>query len=432
MSAFWIRLRRNWFRNLLAILQVALAIAAVTAVLGEVVPVLRAGSEPETVPFSVRYAVREGFATWGFPVFGPSDAEYLVQEAGSVQAATWYQSRFPSAIRVGDQRYVVRGEASVDLGFEQVMNLRMVAGNFFTAADVAADQPRVAIVSEALAWAVFGSVDVVGSVINVRPMEEAQLLAGYAPPVDAAAVYGAPGMDVQIIGVFAPPAGARYLGFPFTTPIEILLPVSAADDPNKVEGQMYVVARPGMDQALVEEVRALLSARIAGRPATAQTVQGRSPEILIEAGTSMQSLREAQLEGLQLLAAMGMAALVVSGIAMFTTTLANLAQRTRYIGLSRALGATRSRVVRDAVTEAALMAGLGGVLGVVFAYPMRQLIIRPLMDSSIGTPAGAVDVLIVGLLGVLLAMAVGAAAALYPAWTVARMSPAEAWREGRL
>ena len=38
--------------------------------------------------------------------------------------------------------------------------------------------------------------------------------------------------------------------------------------------------------------------------------------------------------------------------------------------------------------------------------------------------------MLVGFIGVALAAAVGAAAALYPAWTVARLAPAYAWREG--
>src|SRR5690606_24980916 len=117
----------------------------------------------------------------------------------------------------------------------------------------------------------------------------------------------------------------------------------------------------------------------------------------------------------------------------FTTTLANLAQRTRYIGLSRALGATRLRVVREAVAEAALIAGLGGLVGVLGAYPLRQVVIVPLTSGGL-TPASveAVDVVLVGAVGVALAMLGGAVAAIYPAWTVARLVPAEAWREGRL
>src|SRR5690606_15662729 len=123
-----------------------------------------------------------------------------------------------------------------------------------------------------------------------------------------------------------------------------------------------------------------------------EPLNGRMPEVLVDQGMSLRSLRQAQLQGIQVLGAMSMAALVVSGIAMFTTTLANLAQRTRYIGLSRALGATRLRVVREAVAEAAFIAGLGGVAGVLGGYPVRQLAVAPLMQGLASTPVEAVDV----------------------------------------
>src|SRR5690606_5490058 len=125
----------------------------------------------------------------------------------------------------------------------------------------------------------------------------------------------------EIIGVFAPPPGAPYLGFPGMTPMEILLPVTAADAAGS-EGDLMVVAEPGMEQMLPEEVRALLTARVAGRPPASEPLEGRLPEVLLDEAMSLQSLRQAQLQSSQLLGAMSMAALVVAGIAMFTTTLA--------------------------------------------------------------------------------------------------------------
>lgn len=432
MSAFWIRLSRNWFRNALAVLQVALAIAAITVVVGEVVPILRAQTGEDEVFYTVRYQTMGGVPFSQLNVFRPEDAAYLRTEAGSVAAATWYSSSFSGAIRVDGQHYLIRGYGRVDLGFADVADMTLVAGNWFAPVDVGGDQPRVALVSEELARTLFGTVDAVGRTINVRSDEEASLFWGF-PTTEAAAVLAQPGTDVEIIGVFAPPSDMPYLGFGFAGPLELLLPVSARDlDGPAVEGELLVKPHPGMDQALEEEVRTLLRARFAGRADVPADIDGRPLEINIEQAFSAQSLRESRLQGMMLLGAMGMAALVVSSIAMFTTTLTNLTQRTRFIGLSRALGATRARVVREAVVESALLAGIGGVLGVLAAYPLRQSVLAPLFSALRNEPVGVLDVLIVGLVGVALAMAVGAVAALYPAWTVARMAPAEAWREGRL
>ncbi|MFS8582661.1 MAG: ABC transporter permease, partial [Limnochordales bacterium] len=158
---------------------------------------------------------------------------------------------------------------------------------------------------------------------------------------------------------------------------------------------------------------------------------GRQAEVLVSPVMSAGQLRQVRAGSSLLLGGLGLAALLVSSIAMFTTTLANLAPRTRYIGLSRALGATRGRIVREVVAESAVLAGIGGVVGAALAFPLRKTVFAPLFSSlgAAGGP-GAGDVLLAGLAGVALAMAVGAVAALYPAWTVARMAPADAWREG--
>jgi len=432
VSAFWIRLRRNWFRNVLAMGQVALAIAAVTAVLADVVPVLRARSADEQSAFTVRFGVREGFAASWVSIFTPEDAAWLREEARSVAAATWYRTEFASAIQVDGQRYLVRGHGVVDAGFPDVVGLTLAAGSFFTPADLQGDVPRVGLVSQQLARVVFGTTDVIGRTINVRPAEEARVLQGFGTGVDAVAVLASPGLDVEIIGVFNPPPGVPYLGFPSMGPMEILLPATSEAVGPQNEGELMVVAELGMEQALPEEVRTLLAARIAGRPEATRPIEGRMPEIVVDRDVSLQSLREARLQGSLLLGAMGVAALAVSGIAMFTTTLANLAQRTRYIGLSRALGATRLRVVWEAVAESALIAGLGGAGGILLAYPLRRWVLAGLMQGLASTPVKAVDVVIVAVAGVFFAMAVGAVAAVYPAWMVARLTPAEAWREGRL
>lgn len=62
MSAIWIRLRRHWFRNLLAVLQVALAIAAVSAALVDVLPMLMQGDDPGATTYAVRFGTEGGGA----------------------------------------------------------------------------------------------------------------------------------------------------------------------------------------------------------------------------------------------------------------------------------------------------------------------------------------------------------------------------------
>ena len=78
-------------------------------------------------------------------------------------------------------------------------------------------------------------------------------------------------------------------------------------------------------------------------------------------------------EEVLVLGAFGVAALVVAGFSVFTTFLASVTERIRAIGLARALGATRWRVLREVMSEAVMLTGIGGIAGAVLAYPVRIL-----------------------------------------------------------
>lgn len=202
--------------------------------------------------------------------------------------------------------------------------------------------------------------------------------------------------------------------------------------PRSYSSEILVKAKPGMDEAAEDEIKRLLTQRLEERGEADREMDGVRLEVMVDPMLGGSALRQAQIVNALIFGSLGLAALIVSAIAMFTTTLANLAQRTRYIGLGRALGATRGRVVREVVAESALLAGIGGVVGVAMAFPLRATVLSPLLGVLSSGAVGPFDVLLMGLVGVLLAVVVGGAAGLYPAWTVARLAPAEAWREGQL
>jgi len=432
VSAMWIRLRRNWFRNSLAVLQVALAIAAVSAALVDVVPLLTDRDAPGATQYWVRFGAQGGDFTVWTSAFFPDDVTYLLDHATAVEAASAYQNEFQTVVMVDGERWLVRAKANVHPAFAELVNLELTAGTFFTEQDALDTAPRVVVISEQLAQMLFGTTDVVGRTINVRPREEAFLLRGFPSARSVAELMALPGDDVTIIGVYRvrDPLLMMSLG-PMA---DLLLPFTAAagPGPGMLLSEILYRPRPGMEREAEEEVRRLLTARLAERGEMDRTIEGMRPEVLIGPAAGSEQLRQARASGSLLIGGLGLVALIVSSIAMFTTTLANLAPRTRYIGLSRALGATRARIVREVVTESAVLAGIGGLVGVALAFPLRTTVLAPLLISAalgLGKP-GFVDVLLAGLASVALAMIVGALAALYPAWTVARLAPAEAWREG--
>jgi putative ABC transport system permease protein len=114
-------------------------------------------------------------------------------------------------------------------------------------------------------------------------------------------------------------------------------------------------------------------------------------------------------------------ALIVGGIGIMNIMLAAVTERTREIGVRRAVGASRNDILRQFLTEALLIAVAGGVLGLVVGIGGGLLI-----EAVFGFPVAFSVAIMVVATGT--AMAVGVAFGLYPAWKAARMDPVEALR----
>lgn len=123
---------------------------------------------------------------------------------------------------------------------------------------------------------------------------------------------------------------------------------------------------------------------------------------------------------------MGVAAVVVliGGLVVFVTMMGSVNERTREIGIFRALGFRRSHVVGLILMEAAWVSLLSGILGFLFGMGATRLILPFLAEAH-------VQLMWSPLLGggaVLLALVVGTLASFYPALHASRMDPTEALR----
>lgn len=113
--------------------------------------------------------------------------------------------------------------------------------------------------------------------------------------------------------------------------------------------------------------------------------------------------------------------LVVGGIVIMNIMLASVTERTREIGLRRSLGARKKHIVLQFVTESAVLAAVGGLIGIVFAYGVVALG-RALTSIPMQTPMNAV------ILSLSVSTAVGLFFGIYPAMRAARLDPIEALR----
>ncbi len=112
--------------------------------------------------------------------------------------------------------------------------------------------------------------------------------------------------------------------------------------------------------------------------------------------------------------------LIVGGIGVMNIMLVAVTERTREIGLRKALGARRARVLMQFVIEAVLLAFFGGVIGVALAF-LATLLARFLQFPA-EVPMWAVA------LGLGVSSSIGLLAGIYPAWRASRLVAAVALR----
>jgi len=113
--------------------------------------------------------------------------------------------------------------------------------------------------------------------------------------------------------------------------------------------------------------------------------------------------------------------LIVGGIGVMNIMLVAVTERTREIGLRKALGARRMRILMQFIIEAVLLAACGGAIGVALGYCASW--VGQFLKVPAEVPLWAVGI------GIGVSCGVGLVAGIYPAWRASRLDPAVALRD---
>ncbi len=113
--------------------------------------------------------------------------------------------------------------------------------------------------------------------------------------------------------------------------------------------------------------------------------------------------------------------LVIGGVVIMNIMLVSVTERTREIGIRKALGARRADLLLQFLVESAMMAALGGIFGVTIGVGISYLV-----SAGVGWPAQISPWSIVA--GLVVATAVGIFFGVYPAGKAARLDPIVALR----
>jgi putative ABC transport system permease protein len=235
-----------------------------------------------------------------------------------------------------------------------------------------------------------------------------QELFGAAAPLGSRIEIG--GSRYRVIGVLE--SKGQVLGMDLDDAVYI--PAARALELFNREGLMeiHVIHQPQVDvERLVDDIRVLMIGRH-GREDVTITPQQEMLDVL---SSVLQVLTFA-------VGALGGISLAVGGVGILTIMTIAVAERTAEIGLLRALGARRRQVLLLFLAEAALLAGIGGVLGLALGFGLAQLLHVAFPSLPVTTPWSY------ALAALLVAVAIGVAAGVVPANRASGLDPVEALR----
>jgi ABC-type antimicrobial peptide transport system permease subunit len=268
-------------------------------------------------------------------------------------------------------------------------NTDMVEGRFFTETENAHREP-VAVLGQDTASALFGNL----------PAEGKEIL------VD--------GQPFRVIGVLARPEGN--FG-PNDEDRRVIVPYQTFRKtyPSAYENSYRFQAREGRIEAAVDEAREFLRRRRGVRYSEPDSFEIRTATQQIE---QFHSIVGMVAVAMVVLSSIG---LLIGGVGVMNIMLVSVTERTREIGVRKAVGARRSDIAWQFLAEAMALTGAGGVIGVLLIQGLVILIgTATTMRASV--PLWAVAA------GLGVSLGVGLVFGVWPAVKAARLNPVEALR----
>jgi putative ABC transport system permease protein len=222
------------------------------------------------------------------------------------------------------------------------------------------------------------------------------------------------GHSLQVVGVMDPPAASM----PGQKDLRVLLPYFTMRKmfPNLKEHMLVVVAYPGMLEKAQDEIRAVLRMERRVAFSAPDNFSISTSESMIE--------RFRQVTGMVALVMVVLSSigLLVGGIGVMNIMLVSVTERTREIGIRKAVGARKSDIVLQFLTEAVVLTVMGGLVGLMLGWliSLAAGLVFPNLPTAVPLWA-AVS-------GVMVSVGVGLFFGIWPASRAARLDPVVALR----
>jgi len=401
LSTAWVGLVTHKLRSFLTILGIVIGVAAVISLMSigrgaeaRIISNIESmGSDLITIrPGAVTFGgVRS--ATGGAATLTMEDAEAIAEQVTYISAvAPSYSSSLQTVVGGENMNSQVTG---VTPEYMQVNNLELANGTFFSEADYQRGM-KVAVLGSNVKDTLFGDTDPIGQQMRMG------------------------NIIVRVIGVLES-KGAMW-GSPDDA---IFIPLTAMQQtvaqPRTIQGERVVssisltVSDEEQTGYVVAEITSLLRTHHQLGPLDDDDFNVMSMEEL--ASTLSEAIGTMTL----LLGAIAAISLLVGGIGVMNIMLVSVLERTREIGIRKALGARERDIWGQFLIEAAFLTFTGGIIGVIVGWVVSYLI----SSTGLLTTVVSADIVI---LAVSVSVGIGLFFGFYPAWNASRLNPIEALR----
>jgi len=317
------------------------------------------------------------------------DAKAIERECPSVAAAD-PGVRTGAQVVFGDQNWATSVQG-VGPSYPTIRAWAVARGSFFSEEDVKA-ATKVAVLGQTVVDNLFGDANPIGQIIRMK------------------------GVPFRVLGVLDKKGGSAMgqdqddlICVPYTTAQKRLMGVTYI-------GNVIISAvSPEAIERATQEIKALLRQRHRLGPDQDDDFEIRSQQDIANTATQMSGVLTI------LLGAIASVSLLVGGIGIMNIMLVSVTERTREIGVRRALGARRSDIRTQFLIESSMISGLGGGVGIAAGIVAARVIARFAGWPTLVQPQ-------VVLAAFVFAGMVGVFFGFYPAAKAARLDPIDALR----
>jgi putative ABC transport system permease protein len=298
----------------------------------------------------------------------------------------------------------------VTVDYPIVRDWPLQSGDFFSGSDITVNA-QVAVIGSTTATSLFGEGDAVGQTLQLRQVFGG---GGQGQGQQRARI-----VNFKVVGVLEPKGST----FGFGRDDQILVPVTTAQ--RVLTGRLNVVntivvkatSSDAMTETTADVTNVLLQRHNISDPAAADFSVTNQNDTLAALGAVTGTFT-------LLLGAIGGISLLVGGIGIMYILVVSVIERTREIGIRKAVGARRQDIMVQFLIESMALTGIGGILGILLGWSITLVV------ALIPQASGLVLVITTGtvIIAVGVSVAIGVVFGLYPAMRAARLHPIQALR----